>query len=233
MHHKALATFWKKTSNTHDRFDTKSTEMRSVIEAKRTALIVSKRSAREMNLKIRRAAKSNVQKTAWQTSTGHNSARMYGSRYCNTTVLLPLHEVLCCAFDTTTQRIYLRTHADGRLFNIARLIAKTRVRVALIGVCFMLVTKQLRVTPRRNSSHWWTGLHRPIPGMREGSTHFTEKHPCRILGISWQDKLSNADALSRAALPSMYTLLRQRRLRCLGSCPLYGGLSHPKIHHFR
>ena len=34
----------------------------------------------------------------------------------------------------------------------------------------------------------------------------------RILGISWQDKVTNTDVLSRAGLPSMYTLLRQRRL---------------------
>ena len=38
----------------------------------------------------------------------------------------------------------------------------------------------------------------------------------RILGISWQDKVTNADVLSRAGFPSMYTLLRQRRLRWLG-----------------
>ena len=35
----------------------------------------------------------------------------------------------------------------------------------------------------------------------------------RILVISWQDKVTNADVLSRAGLPTMYTLLRQRRLR--------------------
>ena len=38
----------------------------------------------------------------------------------------------------------------------------------------------------------------------------------RILGISWLDKVTNDDVLSRAGLPSMYTLLRQRRLRWLG-----------------
>ena len=36
-----------------------------------------------------------------------------------------------------------------------------------------------------------------------------------ILGI-WQDKVTNADVLSRAGLPTMYTLLRQRILRWLG-----------------
>ena len=38
----------------------------------------------------------------------------------------------------------------------------------------------------------------------------------RILGISWLDKVANAYVLSRAGLPSMYTLLRQCRLRWLG-----------------
>ena len=37
----------------------------------------------------------------------------------------------------------------------------------------------------------------------------------RILVISWQDKVTNADVLSRAGLPTLYTLLRQRRLRWL------------------
>ena len=38
----------------------------------------------------------------------------------------------------------------------------------------------------------------------------------RILGISWEDKIPNTEVLSRANLPSMFTLLRQRRLRWLG-----------------
>ena len=36
------------------------------------------------------------------------------------------------AFDTTTEGIYIRTRLDGRLFNLARLRAKTRVRKVLI-----------------------------------------------------------------------------------------------------
>ena len=36
------------------------------------------------------------------------------------------------AFDTTTEGIYLRTRADGRFFNVARLRAKTKVRKVLI-----------------------------------------------------------------------------------------------------
>ena len=43
-----------------------------------------------------------------------------------------------------------------------------------------------------------------------------EKHP-QCLCIYWQNKVTNADVLSRAGLlPSMYDLLRQRRLRWLG-----------------
>ena len=38
----------------------------------------------------------------------------------------------------------------------------------------------------------------------------------RILGISWQDRVSNTEVLSRANLPSVFTLLRKRRLRWLG-----------------
>ena len=36
------------------------------------------------------------------------------------------------AFDTTTEGIYLRTRSDGRLFKLARLRAKTKVRKVLI-----------------------------------------------------------------------------------------------------
>uniref|UniRef100_A0A8W8JBQ4 Reverse transcriptase domain-containing protein n=1 Tax=Magallana gigas TaxID=29159 RepID=A0A8W8JBQ4_MAGGI len=38
----------------------------------------------------------------------------------------------------------------------------------------------------------------------------------RILGILWKDKVPNTEVLSRANLPSMFTMLRQRRLRWLG-----------------
>ena len=36
------------------------------------------------------------------------------------------------AFDSTTEGIYLRTRSDGRVFNLARLRAKTKVRKVLI-----------------------------------------------------------------------------------------------------
>ena len=64
MRRPSLAIFGRKTSKTHDWFDAKSTEMRPVIEAKRTALIVYKQSPSERNLQILRAARSKVQQTA-------------------------------------------------------------------------------------------------------------------------------------------------------------------------
>ena len=39
---------------------------------------------------------------------------------------------------------------------------------------------------------------------------------CRILGITWQDKVTNTSVLNRAMVPSMHSLLKQRRLRWLG-----------------
>ena len=38
----------------------------------------------------------------------------------------------------------------------------------------------------------------------------------RILSISWQDHITNSAVLERAGIPSIYTLLRQRRLRWIG-----------------
>ena len=38
----------------------------------------------------------------------------------------------------------------------------------------------------------------------------------RILGISWEDHITNTEVLERAGVPSMYSLLSQRRLRWLG-----------------
>ena len=39
---------------------------------------------------------------------------------------------------------------------------------------------------------------------------------CRMLNITWQDKVPNNTVLVQAEIPSMYTLLKQKRLRWLG-----------------
>ena len=38
----------------------------------------------------------------------------------------------------------------------------------------------------------------------------------RILGMKWQDRIPNTDVLKQAGLPTIFTLLSQRRLRWLG-----------------
>ena len=38
----------------------------------------------------------------------------------------------------------------------------------------------------------------------------------RILGITWQDKVTNKVVLEKAGIPSLYTILKQRRMRWLG-----------------
>ena len=59
------------------------------------------------------------------------------------------------------------------------------------------------------------GLHN-YAGQKSRFNTFHLRSIRRILDISWLDKVTNADVLSRAGLPSMYTLLRQRRMRWLG-----------------
>ena len=50
----------------------------------------------------------------------------------------------------------------------------------------------------------------------------------RILNIKWSNKVPNTEVLARAGLPSMYTLLRQRRLRWLGHVNRMEGGRIPK-----
>jgi len=47
-------------------------------------------------------------------------------------------------------------------------------------------------------------------------TTFHLRSICHILGISWQERVSNAEVLSHTGVPSMYILSRQRRMRWLG-----------------
>ena len=219
------------------------------------------------------------------------------------------------AIDTTTEEIYLRTRSDGRLFNLARLRAKTNVRRVLTRDmlfaavvthtqeklqsfmdCFSQACMDFGLTislkktnvlwqdieeppviimedyeldavylPRLH--HHWQPLLGPRDQQEDWEGHFNScsshgssvdkpklsvetnmaaYNACvtstllyrsetwttyagqkrrlntfhlrsirRILGISWQDKVTNADVLSCAGLPSMYTLLRQCRLRWL------------------
>ena len=54
----------------------------------------------------------------------------------------------------------------------------------------------------------------------------------RILSITWQDKVRNNTVLQRPETPSMYTLLKQRRLRRLGHVVRmdYGQIPNDLLH---
>ena len=227
------------------------------------------------------------------------------------------------AFDTTTEGIYLRTRSDGRLFNLARLRAKMKVRKVLIrdmlfaddaavashtqeelqslmdcfsqackdfgltislkktnvlgqdtealpvitidnyeldAVCQFTylgstitdnlsldaeidkrIGKKAAPTLARLTARVWTRPNLSVKtkmavynacvtstllyGSETWTTYAGQERRLNtfhlrsirpILGISWQDKVTNAGVLSRAGLPNRYTLLRQRILRWLG-----------------
>ena len=46
--------------------------------------------------------------------------------------------------------------------------------------------------------------------------HFHMRNLRRLLGITWQDRVTNIDVLAEAGMPSMFAILTQRRLRWLG-----------------
>ena len=64
MYCTALATFGKRSSNSHDWFEEKSTVMTPIIEAKRAALAEYKHAPSERTLQILRTARSKAQQTA-------------------------------------------------------------------------------------------------------------------------------------------------------------------------
>ena len=74
------------------------------------------------------------------------------------------------------------------------------------------VYKACVVSTLLNGSEAWT--------MRAKQEHslsaFHMRSLRRILGITSQDKVTNTSVLDRARVPSMYSLLKQRRLRWLG-----------------
>ena len=74
MHRTVMATSGKNTPKIHDWFDAKSTEMRPVIEAKRTALVEYKQSP--CIISELPEARFNKPRGDVQMSIGHSSARI-------------------------------------------------------------------------------------------------------------------------------------------------------------
>ena len=79
-----------------------------------------------------------------------------------------------------------------------------KMKMAVYNACILS-------TLLHDSETWTTYAHQE----KRLNTFHLRSLQC-ILGISWQDKVTNTDVLSHAGLPTMYTLLRQCWLHWLG-----------------
>ena len=91
---------------------------------------------------------------------------------------------------------------NARVWKISKLTIKTKV--AVYNAC--VLSKLLY------GSETWT----TYSDQEKRLNAFHLRSLRRLLGISWMNKIPNTVVLSHTELPSMYTLLRQRRLRWLG-----------------
>ncbi|XP_064423488.1 uncharacterized protein LOC135360406 [Latimeria chalumnae] len=89
-----------------------------------------------------------------------------------------------------------------RVWNNSKLTIKTKMLVYKACVLSTLMY---------GGETWTTYVHQE---KRLNSFHL--RCLCRILNIKWQDKVTNAEVLRRANLPSVTALFKQRRLRWLG-----------------
>ena len=117
---------------------------------------------------------------------------------------------------TITDNLSLDSEIDKRIGKAASTLTRLTKRVwtnsELTMKTKMAVYNACVVSTLLYGSETWTTYTRQEK--RLNSFHLRSLR--RILDISWQDKVTNSEVLSRAGLPSMYTLLRQRRLRWLG-----------------
>ena len=117
---------------------------------------------------------------------------------------------------TVTDTLSLDVELDKRIGKAATTLARLTTRVwsnpMLIEKTKMAVYNACVISTLLYGGETWTTYARQE--RRLNTFHMRSLR--RILGISWQDKVPNTEVLSRAGLPSMFTLLRQRRLRWLG-----------------
>ena len=144
---------------------------------------------------------------------------------------------------TVTDNLSLDTEIDKRIgkaaTTLARLISQVWINAKLTVKTKVVVYNACVVSTLMYGRETWTTYARQEK--RLNSFHLRSIR--RILGISWQDRVSNTKVLSRANLPNMFILLRQRRLRCMedGRIPkdiLYGELAsarrskgHPQLRY--
>jgi exonuclease III len=117
---------------------------------------------------------------------------------------------------TITNNISLEKEMDLRIGRASATLAKLKDKVWTNGKLTiktkMGVYSACVISTLLYGSETWTTYTRHEK--RLNSFHLRSLRS--ILGISWQDKVTNNEILSHSGLPSMTTLLRQRRLRWLG-----------------
>ena len=109
----------------------------------------------------------------------------------------------------------LETEIDKRIgkaaTTLARLTSRVWTNTKLTVKTKMVVYKACVVSTLMYDSETWTTYARQVKRL----ISFHLRSIRRILGIPWQDRVSNTEVLSPVNLQSMFTLLRQRRLRWL------------------
>ena len=117
---------------------------------------------------------------------------------------------------TISDNLSLDTEINQRIGKAATMLGRLTTRVwknpRLTVATKMAVYKACIISTHLYGSETWTTYakqERKLNGFHVRSLR-------RILGIIWSDRAPNAQVLKRAGLPTMYTLLRQRRLSWLG-----------------
>ena len=117
---------------------------------------------------------------------------------------------------TITDNLSLDTELDRRIgkatSTMARLTSRVWTNSKLTTATKMSVYRACVVSTLMYGSEAWTTYAKHEKRLDV----FHMRCLRRILNIHWQDKITNTEVLHRASLPSMYTLLKQRRLRWLG-----------------
>ena len=135
-----------------------------------------------------------------------------GSEMCIRDRLDTVHQFTYLG-STITNNLSLDTEIENRVGKASTTFARLSKRVwtnpDLTVKTKMAVYSACVLSTLLYGSETWTTYSRQEK--RLNSFHLRSLR--RILGITWQDKVTNTEVLTRASLPTMYTLLRQRRLR--------------------
>ena len=117
---------------------------------------------------------------------------------------------------TISSNLSLEPEISSRIAKASAVMSKLHKRVwsnnNLTVNTKMLVYKACVLSTLLYSSESWTSY----AAQERRLNTFHLRCLRRILGIKWQDRIPNTDVLEQAGLPTIFTLLSQRRLRWLG-----------------